>query len=130
VYEWVEHTAELELRVEAESLEEVFSEALRALAELLDGDEGGVADRHELSASAPDRATLLVEWLNELVYLAEARAFVPQRVERIEVGETDVEALVHGRRGAPRPLVKAVTYHGLALAEEAGGWRATVVLDV
>jgi SHS2 domain-containing protein len=130
VYEWVEHTAEIELRVEAASLEQLFSEALRALAELLDGEKGGEPDSHELSASAPDRATLLVEWLNELVYLAEARAFVPERVERIEVGKTDVEALVRGRRGASRPLVKAVTYHGLTLAEETGGWRATVVLDV
>jgi SHS2 domain-containing protein len=130
VYEWVDHTAELELRIEAASVAEIFAEALLALAELMKSDGGGEPARHELAASAPDRATLLVEWLNELVYLAEARGFVPQRVEHLELSDTDVEATVSGRRAVPRPLVKAVTYHGLSLDEVGGGWRATVVLDV
>jgi SHS2 domain-containing protein len=133
VYQWVDHTAELELRLEAGSAEELFSDAARALAELMDGgDAGGTGEpaREELAASAPDRATLLAEWLNELVYLAEVRGFVPGRVERLELGETDVEAVVEGRRTAPRPLVKAVTYHGLTLVGEGGRWSATVVLDV
>jgi SHS2 domain-containing protein len=130
VYEWVDHTAELELRLEAGSAEELFSEALQALAELMDAGDAGEPASEELAASAPDRATLLVEWLNELVYLAEARGFVPERTERLELGETDVEAEVAGRRASARPLVKAVTYHGLTLVEEAGRWRATVVLDV
>jgi SHS2 domain-containing protein len=133
VYEWVDHTAELELRLEAGSAEELFSDAARALAELMDGgDAGGPGEpvREELAASAPDRATLLAEWLNELVYLAEVHGFVPERVERLELGETDVEAMVEGRRTAPRPLVKAVTYHGLTLVGEGGRWSATVVLDV
>jgi SHS2 domain-containing protein len=130
VYEWVEHTAELELRVLADSAEELFAEAMRALAELMDAEEGGEPARHELTASAPDRATLLAEWLNELVYLAESRGFVPDRVERFQLGEVDVEATVSGRTATPRPLVKAVTYHGLSLAESDGRWSATVVLDV
>ena len=130
MYEWVEHTAELELRVEASSADGIFVEALRALAELMDAGEAGEAARHEVATSAPDRATLLVEWLNELVYLSEARGFVPERVARLELGETDLEASVVGRRAATRPLVKAVTYHGLTLVEEDGRWRATVVLDV
>jgi SHS2 domain-containing protein len=130
VYEWVDHIAELELRVLAGSAEELFAEAMRALAELMDAAEGGEPARHELAASAPDRATLLVEWLNELVYLAASRGFVPDRVERFQLGELDVEATVSGRTAAPRPLVKAVTYHGLSLAERDGRWSATVVLDV
>jgi SHS2 domain-containing protein len=130
VYEWVEHTAELELRLEAASAEELFAEGLRALAELLDGELEGEPARHAVATSAPDRATLLADWLNELVYLSEAEAFIPKRVERIALSETDLEAEVAGRRARPRPLVKAVTYHGLSLAEEGGRWRATVVLDV
>ena len=39
-YRWVEHTAELEMEIEAPTEEGVFVDALHALAELL-GDEGG-----------------------------------------------------------------------------------------
>lgn len=45
-YRWVDHTAELELSIEARSAEGVFADALRALAELLAGDAAGAAVRH------------------------------------------------------------------------------------
>jgi SHS2 domain-containing protein len=133
MYRWVDHTAELELHVEAPTAEAVFRDALDALRELLvermDGAEGEPAT-HEVHASAPDRPTLLAEWLAELVYLAEADGFVPERAESLELSADSVDARVGGVRSAPPNLVKAVTYHRLELAEADGGWRATVVLDV
>jgi SHS2 domain-containing protein len=133
VYEWVDHTAELELRVEAPSPEAVFEEALTALGELLAervDDRGDEPVRHEVTASAPDRATLLAEWLSELVYLVETEGFVPQRVERLDLREGELDATVHGRRARPPHLVKAVTYHRLEMREQDRSWLATVVLDV
>jgi SHS2 domain-containing protein len=133
VYRWVDHTAELELRVEAASEEEVFREALAALGELLrERSAGGAGEpaRHALSTSAPDRATLLAEWLSELAFLAETRGFVPDRVESLSVGGQELDAVVTGVHAAPPHLVKAVTYHRLELREHDGGWHARVVLDV
>jgi SHS2 domain-containing protein len=133
MHRWVDHTSELELRIEADSEIAVFEEALEALLELLDerlGDRGGERARHEVTASAPDRATLLAEWLSELVYLVETEDFVPERVERLDLGDGDLEARVEGRRTRPPHLVKAVTYHRLEMREHDGSWRATVVLDV
>jgi SHS2 domain-containing protein len=130
VHEWVDHTSELELRIEAPSPEEAFSEAMAALGELLDGDVSGTADEHEISVSAPDQATLLAEWLNELVYLAETSGFVPNRIERVSLGDTVMDATVAGIRGEPRPLVKAVTYHRLELTDTDDAWRARVIFDV
>jgi SHS2 domain-containing protein len=135
MYRWVDHTAELELQVEAASERAVFGEALSALGKLLaerTDDEGMPAERarHEVSASAPDRATLLAEWLSELVFLVESEGFVPEAVERLELSDTGVEATVAGRRGSPPHLVKAVTYHRLDMWEENQTWRARVILDV
>jgi SHS2 domain-containing protein len=133
VYRWVDHTAELELRVEAASEEGVFREALAALGELLrehsPGDAGEPA-RHALSASAPDRATLLAEWLSELAFLAETRGFVPERVESLSLEGQELDAVVTGVHAAPPHLIKAVTYHRLELREHDGDWHARVVLDV
>jgi SHS2 domain-containing protein len=130
VHEWAEHTSELELWIEAESAEDVFTEALGAVAELMEGGSGGAAARHEIAVSAPDRATLLAEWLNELVFLAETQGFVPGSIEAISIGDRELEARVAGDRGAPRPLVKAVTYHRLKLEKHNGTWRARVIFDV
>jgi SHS2 domain-containing protein len=130
VYRWVEHTAEVELHVEAESREGVFGEALAAFAELVSRDDRGERVEHEVTAEAQDDATLLAEWLGELVFLAETDDFVPERLERLELDGSRLRAVVSGHRGRPAHLVKAVTYHGLELARTGGVWRAKVVLDV
>jgi SHS2 domain-containing protein len=136
VHRWVDHTSELELELEAASERGVFEEALAALGGLLaeraGREEGTEAEptRHKVSASAPDRATLLAEWLSELVYLAEVEGFVPTRAERLELTGNALEATVVGRCASPPHLVKAVTYHRLAIWEEDETWRARVILDV
>ena len=134
VYRWVDHTAELELRIEAGSEEGVFEEALAALAELLrERTSEGLspeAARREVAAAAPDRPALLAEWLSELVYLAETEGLIPETLERLELGSSELEATVAGPLGSPPHLVKAVTYHRLDMREEDETWRARVILDV
>jgi len=136
VHRWVDHTAELELELEAVSERGVFEEALAALGGLLAERTGGEEEtdtepaRHRVSASAADRATLLAEWLSELAYLAESQGFIPTRAERLELTGNALEATVVGRRASPPHLVKAVTYHRLAIWEEDETWRARVIFDV
>jgi SHS2 domain-containing protein len=130
VYRWVDHTSEVELEIEAASEREVFEEALAALTELLAEEPFGAARRRVIDVAAADRATLLADWLGELVFLAEAESFLAERVVALDLEDARVVATLEGRTAAPRHLVKAVTYHRLALAEEHGVWRARVVLDV
>ena len=128
MYRWVEHTAELELAIEAGSESEVFADALAGYAELV-GPADGPHASHEVEAEAPDRAALLAAWLEELVFLAETEAFVPERAE-IALRPGGLHARVSGRRGDPPHIVKAVTYHDLEFSPAGTGWRARVVLDV
>lgn len=132
MYRWVDHTAELELVIEAPTEPAVFADALMAFAELIGNDPGdpnGV--RHTIELEADDLGALLVDWLNELVYLAEVAQFVPEHLTNLELDGAKLRATVRGRRGEPRPLVKAVTLHGVELEPDADvGWRARVVLDV
>lgn len=130
MFRWVDHTAELELEIEAPSLEMVFSEALAALAELA-GDGDGPTVMREVEIEASDLPLLLAEWLSELVYISEVEQLVPERIASMEVAEGTLRATIQGRRGKPRHLVKAVTLHRLELSgDDETGWRARVVLDV
>jgi SHS2 domain-containing protein len=131
MYRWVEHTAEVELAIVAASEREVFADALAALAELLGvGGEGPANERRTISVAAPDRPALLAAWLEELLFRAEVEGFEPVSLDSLELDPRALRAIVAGRLGHPPPLVKGVTYHGLAFEPTARGYRASVVLDV
>jgi SHS2 domain-containing protein len=129
----VEHTGEVEVRLEAATAAELFAEAARALAEIMGGPfaapdrEGGVAVRLE----APDRNALLVDWLNELVFLAERDKRLYGATELDHVSDRELSARVFGREIEDLRLhVKAATFHGLDIREGPGGLSANVVLDI
>jgi SHS2 domain-containing protein len=129
MYRFVEHTAELEVELEAGSAEGVLVEALRAFAELVDGATEGQVEERRIDLAADDLPALLAAWLDELLFLADAEQLVPEEAE-LSVSGTRVSGVVRARRGEPRPLVKAVTLHRLRLRPERGVWRGRVVLDV
>lgn len=129
-YRFVEHTAELGLEIDAASFEQLLVQATRAFAELVSASESGPPARHSVELESGEERTLVADWLNELVYLADVHSFVPERVGRLERTESGVRAELVGHQGAPRPLVKAVTYSELELRSGPGGWHARVVLDV
>jgi SHS2 domain-containing protein len=132
VHEWLDHTSELELRVRADSVEGVVADATAALAEVLGEPEthsrGPVA--RELSVTAADPAGLLAAWLEEIVFLAEHEGLVAERAQGLELASDALHGEVVARPGRAAHLVKAVTYHRLALEQDERGWWGRAVLDV
>jgi SHS2 domain-containing protein len=131
MYRFLEHTAELGLEVEAANLEELLEDAALAFAELVAPGASGARSRRSIELALIDDETLLADWLNELLFLAESGGFVPQSVERCGWAPGRLTADVTGFVGTPRPVIKAVTYHDLELVEdENGAWKGRVILDV
>jgi len=128
-YRWVDHTAELELEIEASDEREVLEEAVRALAELL-GVKGPGELHRPVAVTAADRPALLAAWIEELAFLAESEGFVATGIVELTLGDDHLHAAVAGMLDAPPPLVKAVTYHRLAFEASGEGYVARVVLDV
>jgi len=131
-HEYLEHTGEVTLRLAAAELGPLFAEAAVALGELERGTiqptTEVVVRRIRLEASEP--ASLLVDWLNELVFLSETESAVPVDATVGLVGrvlDAEVRLAVLARRPA---LVKAATHHALRLERDQGGWIAEVTLDV
>ena len=130
-HRFVEHVGEIELAVEAASEEALLAEAAAAFRELVDGSLAhGAPLRREIELPVETPELLLVDWLAELVFLAEVEGFVPGRVTELRLGGDRLHATVDGVRGRPRHLVKAVTLHDLAVTCDRGVWRGRVVLDV
>ena len=135
MHRFVEHTAELQLELDAPTAAGVFAEAFAALRELLGADGapgGGEPVDVRVEVAAGDAPALLADWLGELVFVAERDALVLGELRDLDVDLSALRAAgtVRGRRGAPPPLVKAVTYHELRLERAGGRWHGRVVLDV
>ena len=131
-YQEVEHTADRALRVWGRDLPGLFAGAARGMTSFM-ADLDGLAptEWREVRLEAWDRESLLVDWLNELLFLAETERllFVDYRIELL----TDT-ALVARVRGAHAPVtmavVKAATYHDLRLAHDDTGWSTVITFDV
>jgi SHS2 domain-containing protein len=130
VYRWVDHTAEVELEIEAASEREVLEAALRALAELLGIEVARGDERRTIKLQAGDRPALLAAWIEELAFLAESEGFVATHVLELDLQTAGLGATVGGVLDEPPPLVKAVTYHRLAFEPSGSGYVARVILDV
>jgi SHS2 domain-containing protein len=129
MHEWQSHTGEAQLRIQAGSEEDVFAEAARAFGRLVELDRAGEPAIRRVSVEAPDRGSLLVELLGELIFLAETEGFVPDRA-LVSLDVARLDAQLDGRLTRVDPLVKAATYHGLAFERHDDIWEARVVLDV
>jgi SHS2 domain-containing protein len=155
-FELLEHTADVGIRARGATLEEAFEQATLGLAEILGalapGGSGGPAEAVAVEVSAPDPGGLLVDWLNEALWLREVRQawLTGVRVDRVgdgaAVGSVTFSSEGPAGEGAsgdpasedgphgPAPdgtFVKAVTYHRLRVEPDpSGGWLIEVYLDV
>ena len=139
-FEFVEGaTSDLSFVAYGDTLEALFAAAAEALLAATLSNPADVVrrDRERVQLHEPDLELLLLSFLNELVFLRDARGLLlhagPLRIER--GGEERLEGELWGERvdRARHRLeadVKAVTAHGLSVQRDGPGWRASVTLDV
>lgn len=134
----LDHTADVGFALEAESLEDLFQAALKGLLQVmfLHPHEGG-RKRKRLVLEAEDLETLLVRFLNELIYLIQTKGFVPGQAQLEVKKEGRVYRLEATLWGEPfqesfgfQGEVKSATFHGLQVSRENEAWKAQVILDV
>jgi SHS2 domain-containing protein len=131
-----EHEADVGLLLEGADGPDLFAAAGLALFDLVcDLRSVEERERYELAGEADGVEALLVDWLNDLVYLFEARGVVCRRFAFASWTETSYAAEAFGEpadesRHATRDLVKAATYHGLVVRRTEEGLEARVILDV
>ncbi len=135
------HTADAGFEVWGESLGDVYAEAAVALFALM-GEPTTLAPTapFDVQVSGVDREDLLVRVLSELLGRFELDGVFVTSAECVEV-KTDPGAdsrvglrctggCVDRDREPGLAAIKAVTYHGLSVREEARGFRARVFVDV
>ena len=135
-YRQIPHTADVAYRIRGESLAEIYINAAEAMmATITDRRRVRTRETRHLEVEAPDRESLLVSWLNYLLYLYDVDGFLGRIFEILELGEKRLQARARGETFEPerhvaKTAVKAATYHHLEITPRNHGWQATVILDL
>jgi SHS2 domain-containing protein len=135
-YETFEHTADLGLRVRADDLGALFSDAAIGLFSMIVVDLGAVRPTQSVTIAlqGPPSELLLFDWLNELLYIYEVRRLLLCDFD-VRVNADGLDATARGEPIDPARHVldhevKAITYHGLKLERQENGWLAEVIVDI
>ena len=131
-FQEIDHTADWAYHVWADSLDNLFKQAANGLYSL-----AGMLlvpaspSTQAIALHAIDAESLLVAWLNELLYLHEEHNLGVAAIPHFSLNKTSLQATL-----VARPIqqwtkdIKAVTYNNLAIRTTDRGFEVTLVLDV
>ncbi len=141
-FEFIEHTADLGIRVFGDSLNDLFKNAADALFSLLievkteESEKKEIVEKLVLEAEGIDE--LFVTWLNELISLFFTYNYLPLEYSLVLEDKKDNKILKADLKGEDLSIysdiiirdIKAATYHQLQIKEDNGKYVAEVIFDV
>jgi SHS2 domain-containing protein len=133
-HRFLEHTADVKFRAEGSTVEEMYSSAADALNETIRGDIKILGQEEKtFEVDGPDQEVLLYNFLEEFLFLLDAKEFLVSGIKSIEVSEGKIKCTVLGDAAENYVFtndVKAITYNGMIIGEGHGKFFCEVVLDV
>ncbi len=134
-FEIVDHTADVGIIAYGADVGQAFANAARALFSLItELDDVEEILHRDIELVAPDEESLLVEWLNDLIYLFDTENIVFKRFDVTKLNNTQLKARGYGEKvdSSKHRLktgVKAATYHMLKV-DKGDGCQVQVLFDI
>jgi len=134
-FEIIDHTADVGIIAYGADISQAFANAARALFSLItELDNVAEVLHRDIELTAPDQESLLVEWLNELIYLFDVENIIFKRFDITELNNTQLKARSYGEKvdNSKHKLkigVKAATYHMLKV-DKGDKYKAQVLFDI
>lgn len=119
-----------------ETLPELFENAATGMMSFLaETSSIGRALREKIVVKGSDNESLLVNWLNEILFLLTTQKMIFSQFKVVTLAEGRLEGMLLGEildpsRHAVQREIKSATYHNLKIEKDAKGHRATVIFDV
>jgi len=134
-FEILDHTADVGIIAYGDDMKQAFANAARGMFSLItDLELVEETEYRDIELTSSDEESLLVEWLNELIYLFDVDNIVFKRFDIIRLGETALKARSYGQkvdinRHEMKTGIKAATYHMLTI-EKGDVNRVQVLFDI
>lgn len=135
-FELLEHPADIGFRVYGTDLSDLFANCACALLSLiLDASRTEPVEQYSISAEGSDYESLLVNFLNEVLYYIDGKRLAFADFVIQDLDEVHINCIASGEprsrnRHPGKLVVKAVTYHQLRVAKEGDHWIAEVYVDI
>jgi SHS2 domain-containing protein len=135
-FEIIDHTADIGIVAYGTDMKQIFANAALGLFNLMaDLDKIKEDFRREIELSAEDVEVLLVEWLNELIYIVDVEHVIFKRFEIEELTGTQIKARCFGEKIKPgqhklKREIKAATYHMLRINKDNSSYKVQVIFDI
>jgi len=136
-YQILSHTADLKIKAWGKDLKEIFVNLALGIASQQLGEEArkekSFKNGQKIELTAPDLESLLVDWLNEVLYLSEKNncVYLGFKVLKFQKNPPFIEAVIFGQPIKTKNIeIKAATYHDLEIKKINNHWEGVVVLDI
>ncbi|MDD5561623.1 MAG: archease [Candidatus Omnitrophica bacterium] len=135
-YRFIEHTADIGIRVKSFSLAGLFKNAGLAITDIsFQKQTSQYPGKHNIviRQKAANVEELFINWLNELLSVSAVESLVFEDIQVTQINENYVDAVAVGRDMRDYKLnteIKAATYHQLKVKKTGLIWQAEVILDV
>jgi SHS2 domain-containing protein len=135
-FEILDHTADVGIIAYGADFRKLFSNAALALFSLITDLESIQENLHlDLEVRSEDRDSLLVDWLNELIYCFDSKYILFDRFDIESLTDNALKATCYGEDFDPNRHkikigIKAATYHQLRVDTDDNGYKAQIILDV
>ena len=134
-FEVLNHTADIGIVAYGSDMKEAFANAAKGMFSLIT--ELGDVEENEhrnIELTAPDQESLLVAWLNELIFLFDVDNVLLRRFVISQLSKTRLKARGYGERvdASKHKLklgIKAATYHMLKI-EKGNPNKIQVIFDI
>ena len=134
-FEILDHTADVGIIAYGADMKQAFANAGRALFSLItELDDVEEVLHRDAELTATDEESLLVEWLNELIYQFDTEGIIFKRFDISQLDNTRLKARGYGEKVDKskhrlKVEVKAATYHMLKV-EKNDGCQVQVLFDI
>ena len=114
-YKFLPHTADMKIQAQGRTLEEAFENSALALKEAIAGKiKIKPAIEKKIKVKGRDNEALLYKFLEEFLYLLDAKGFLVGKIKKIKIKNNELEAVIVGDKASNYKFtneVKAVTYN-------------------
>ena len=133
-FEELPHTADVKIRVRADTLGALFSDTCMALMQVMYGNDRRSRITKEIVLDAPDIEALLSNFLSEVLFISEVDCFVIARAE-VTIAGLRLKAVLDGERFDPHrhnkgTEVKGISYSGMSIQKDMKGYVLEILFDV
>lgn len=135
-YEVFDHTADVGIHAFGTTLPELFIHAAQGMESLMVASEQvRQLVTREIAVQGHDVVSLLIAWLNELVFLFDTEYLLFCAFEIDAFSETSMHGRASGepynaQRHDLSSAIKAVTWHEASVEYTGNGYRASIIFDI